>query len=114
MYYKKKNAEEFTIPGGTNGVLYPSSPKGDQTIAIVETDGVYPKNGVSMNDYCTETFILIKGKLEILVNDKMYILEDEGDLLRVLPKNKYSIKGKGKVIVSISPNWKSEQNHIIK
>lgn len=114
MYYKKRDAEEFFIPGGTKGFLYPSSPRGDQTIAIVEMEGVYPEEGCSINDYCTETLVLIKGELEVRVNDKKYELKEEGDTIRILPENKYSIAGKGKVVVSIAPNWDSTQNHIIK
>ena len=113
MFYQKKDVEKFIIPGGTKGFIYPSSPKGDQTIALIEANGVYPEKGYSINDYCTETIILISGCLEIAVNENKFVLKNQGDILRILPNSKYSVKGKGMAIVSISPNWDSKQNHII-
>lgn len=113
MFYTKKTGEKFNIPGGTEGILYPSSPNGDQTIAIVEMDGVYPKKGYSINDFCTETIVLVSGYLEVEVSGEKFILKEEGDMIRILPNNKYRVVGKGKSIDMISPNWDKNQNHFV-
>jgi len=93
-------------------MLYPSSPKGDQTIAYVEMDGVYPEEGYSLNDVCTETMFLVEGSIEIEV-DKRWNQLNAGDLFMVLPGNKYRVRGKGKTLDLITPAWDKSQNHII-
>ncbi|MCX6784637.1 MAG: hypothetical protein NTV81_01725 [Candidatus Komeilibacteria bacterium] len=112
MFYKKNQAEKFLIPGGTEGLLFPSSPKGDQTVAVVEMDGVYPASGYSLNDFCTETIYLIEGLLEAEVSGEKYVLQS-GDLLVILPGNKYKLTGQGKSVDLITPAWDKSQNHII-
>ena len=112
MLIKKEIAESFSISGGTNGAIYPSSPKGDQTIAIVWMDGAYPEMGYSLNDLCTETIFLLEGKFELEADGKKYQLES-GDLFMILPGTKYRIFGKGKAIDFISPAWDKSQNHLI-
>ena len=112
MFVKKEMAESFSIPGGTKGAIYPSSPKGDQTIAVVEMDGIYPEKGYSFNDFCTETIFMLEGKFELEADGKKYQLE-KGDLFMILPGTKYRISGKGKSIDFISPAWDKSQNHII-
>lgn len=112
MFVKKESAQKFTISGGTKGVIYPSSPKGDQTIAVVEMDGVYPEKGYSLNDFCTETILMIEGKFEIEANGQVYNLK-EGDALMIFPGTKYKIAGQGKAADFISPAWDKSQNHII-
>jgi mannose-6-phosphate isomerase-like protein (cupin superfamily) len=113
MFVKKELAQSFSIQGGTNGAIYPSSPKGDQTIAVVEMDGVYPSDGYSVNDFCTETIFMLEGKFELEAEGKKYQLES-GDLFMILPGVKYRIVGKGKSMDFISPAWDKSQNHIIK
>jgi len=112
MLIHQKDAQSFTIPGGTQGYLYPPSPQGNQSIAVVETDGRYPKKGYSINDVCTETLYMLEGEFTLTHNDDTIILKT-GDVFMILPNNKYSISGKGKACVFISPSWESNQNHII-
>lgn len=112
MIVKKEQSSNFTIPGGTEGRIYPSSPKGDQTIAYVTTDGVYPEKGWSINDKCTETIFMIEGAFELEVNDEKFRLEKD-DLFIILPGNKYRIKGKGTALDLITPAWDKDQNKII-
>lgn len=112
MLLKKKYAEEFSIPGGTEGVIFPSSPKGDQTVAVVEMDGIYPESGYSINSVCTETICLIEGELEVEIEGKKYEME-KGDVCVILPGNKYKVRGKGKSFDFITPAWDKKQNKII-
>ena len=112
MFYKNSQAVKFSIPGGTNGLIFPSSPKGDQTMAVVEMDGVYPETGYSLNDFCTETIYLLEGSLLAEVGGQEYNLTP-GDLLVILPGNRYRITGRGKSVDLITPAWDKAQNHIL-
>ncbi len=112
MHIQKPQAEKFSIPGGTEGVLYPPSPLGDQSVVQLEMDGKYPQKGYSINDVCTETVLLLEGRFEVEYGDDRFIL-NPGDMVMLLPKKKYRITGKGKAVVCIAPSWDSKQNHII-
>ena len=112
MFIKKINSKKFTIAGGTEGSIYPSSPDGDFTVARVSMDGKYPQNGFSVNDVCKETLFLLEGKLEVQIEDEMFKME-EGDLLTVEPNKKYKIKGRGQAIDIITPAWEKNKNRIV-
>ncbi len=107
-----KDAQSFTIPGGTKGFLYSPGPDKAYSIAIVTMDGVYPEKGWSINDICTETMYLQSGKLTVNIENDTFILEP-GDMISVLPGKKYQVRGIGETIDVITPAWVKEQNHII-
>lgn len=79
---------------------------------MVEMDGHYPPKGWAINNVSTETMLLLEGKLEVDIEDKTYALEP-GDLVFVLPKNKYRTRGKCKVAVLITPSWDQNINKFI-
>ena len=112
MFYKKKDAQKFNIPGETSGAIYPSSPLGDQTIVTVEMDGVFPEKGYAINDRCTETIFILEGKIELEADGKKYQMET-GDLFMILPGTKHRLVGKAKSMDFISPAWDKSQNHIV-
>lgn len=111
MKYTPNDAQHFTIAGGTKGHLFPAHPSGEQSIACVEASGVYPEHGVSVNDRCTETLYVIEGLLEVTVNGVANQLT-AGELIMILPGERYSIRGTGKVLDCITPAWDGKQNHI--
>ena len=112
MLLSKASAVSFTIPGGTVGSLYPSHPNGEHTLALVETNGVYPERGWSMNDRCTETLFMLDGAFTLFVGSERILLKSN-DAYIILPNNKYRIEGTGKALVVITPKWDKTQNHII-
>lgn len=112
MFIRKNEATPFTIPGGTTGVIYPDHPTKEMTIAVVETDGVYPEQGYSLNQRCTETLYMLSGEFTLTANDAVYVLK-EGDVFMVLPQTRYALKGKGKAMVVITPAWDKSQNSIV-
>ncbi len=112
MLIKKNQRKSFHIPGGTEGKIYPSSPNGDQTIAVVETDGVYPEKGWSLNDVSTETIFMQEGEFVIKTKEEEYALK-EGDMFLVFPGTKYRIEGKGRAVVFITPSWEKNNNKIV-
>jgi len=114
MYIPKDQAKKFTLPGKTEGSLYPSSPQEDQTIAMVETDGKYPESGYSVNDVATETILLLEGGIEVYTHKTgRWQAMEKGDLFMVLPRTKYKLRGKGKCAVFITPAWEKNNNQII-
>lgn len=112
MFIKKADATKFTIPGGTTGLIYPDHPAKEMTIAVVETDGIYPEKGRSVNERCTETIYMISGEFILTANGVPYTLH-EGDVFMILPHTEYSIVGKGKAIDIITPAWDKKQNSIV-
>ncbi len=112
MLIKKEKAKNFTIPGETRGILFPSSPKGDQTVAAIEMEGLYPLKGYSVNDVSTETICLLEGNFTLEADGKSYQMEP-GDIFMVFPGIKYRIEGNGKAMVFISPAWEKNKNKII-
>lgn len=112
MYYTTQDAEQFTIEGGTVGRLYPADPNNAQSIAYIEMDGQYPVEGYSINEFCTETLYILEGEFIEEVDGKEYILKP-GDVLMVLPGQKYKSRGTGKALVFITPGWEKSQNSII-
>lgn len=112
MLLQKNNAQKFSLPGGTNGLIYPHDNQDDFTVAYVEMDGTYPVSGYSINDYCTETIAMIEGELELEMDGNIFNLL-AGDVFVIKPKNKYRLKGRGKSFDFITPAWDKKQNHII-
>ena len=63
IHIAKSNAKKFSIDGGTEGLIYPDHPKGEHTIAKIAMRGNYPDVGYSVNTRCTETIVMLKGKM---------------------------------------------------
>ena len=105
-------AQAFEIPGGSTGRLYPDHPRGEHTLAVVTLDGVYPEEGLSCNEVCTETLYLVRGHLEATVADETSEL-GPGDMLVILPRHPYRLVGDAEVVVVITPAWRPEQNRIL-
>lgn len=112
MLIKKEERKSFTIDGGTEGDIYPSSPKGDQTIAVVRMKGVYPQSGWSLNDVSTENIFLLEGSFTVKTEEGSHHLTP-GDMFLVFPGVKYKIEGEGRAMVFITPSWEKNNNQII-
>lgn len=112
MLSRKTDLKKFTIPGGTEGFLHPSSLEGDFSIAQVIMDGVYPKSGYSINDISKETLLMIDGTFNVEVEGEEFKL-NKGDMLIIHPNKKYRIKGKGEAVDVITPAWEKNKNQII-
>ena len=111
-YFRREEAAAFTVPGGTTGVIYPSHPHGEHTIAHVSMKGAYPDSGYSINDRCTETLFMLSGSFAVRVDEKVYHLE-KGDELIILPGSKYRIEGEGEALDLITPSWDKAQNKLV-
>lgn len=112
MYINKADATTFSIPGGTQGAIYPDHPNKEMTVAVVEMDGVYPEKGFSINTRCTETIYMISGSFVLNANGQEHHL-NPGDMFMILPNTKYSIAGTGTAMDVITPAWDKSQNSIV-
>lgn len=112
MKQSPAEAQFFTIPGGTRGRLYPPGPGNAFSIAVVTMDGVYPEKGWSINDVCTETMYVQTGRLKVEIEEETFTLK-KGDVLSVLPRKKYRVRGQATTLDVITPAWDKKQNHII-
>ena len=110
--YSTQDAQAFEIPGGTKGFIFPSHPKGEHTIAVISADGMYPEKGYALNDVCTETVYVVEGQLVVTINSKEESV-NSGELIMILPGQKYTIRGKAEAIDFITPSWDKNQNHIV-
>lgn len=112
MLLTQKEAQPFTIAGGTSGLLYPPGPNDAFSLAVVTMDGVYPESGWSVNDRCTETMYVQEGELTVDIEEETFTL-GVGDILSVVPGRKYRVRGKATTIDLITPAWDKKQNHSI-
>ena len=112
MFIKKSQSKDFSIPGGTNGKIYPSSPDGDFTLAHVSMDGFYPQKGFSINNTSKETLYILEGSFKVEVEGELFKLE-KGDVIMIDPQKKYRIEGKGEALDIITPAWEKNINKII-
>lgn len=106
--YTLKYAKEYDIPGGYC-YLYPDSPTGRLSCALVEQTGRYPEKGFKQNEICTEAFYVIEGKLKVTIGKKTFIMK-ANDVVYIPPRTPYAVEGKGKSFVFIEPKWDSAQN----
>lgn len=107
--FTKKDAKHYAIPGG-DCYLFPDSPTGRLSSALVDQVGRYPAKGYQVNDVCTESFLVLEGNLKFTINGKTKKMHPM-DVAYIPPKSPYAIKGDGKVFVFIEPKWDPKQNH---
>lgn len=112
VLHKATDATRFSIPGGTSGAVYPAHPTGEQSVAHVHMDGVYPVVGYSINTRCTESLFMLQGSFRVRTDDTEHLI-GKGDFLIILPGTKYRIEGGGEALDIITPAWDAKQNSIV-
>ncbi len=108
MFYSLTDAKQYDIPGG-HCYLYPDSPTGRLSCALVEQDGRYPTAGFRQNAVCTEALFVIDGDFQVIMDNKAHPLKSR-DMVYIPPHTPYAVEGKGTVFVFIEPKWDSAQN----
>lgn len=112
IHITRADAKSFRIKGGTNGIIYPDHPKGEHTIAHITMRGKYPVVGYSINATCTETIVMLKGKMKIRTGSDIHEMRRD-DVLVIMPNVKYRIEGEGEVLDVITPRWDKKQNSVV-
>jgi mannose-6-phosphate isomerase-like protein (cupin superfamily) len=80
--------------------------------AMVKLTGRYPDTGCVTNLKCKELAHVISGSGKVVVEGKEVLLS-EGDLVLILPKEKYFWEGNMVLFVSSTPSWTIEQHRKI-
>lgn len=108
LIFTKDDAKQYDIPGGVCW-LYPDSPTGRLSAALVHQDGRYPETGYRYNEMCTEAFFIISGKFTITIAGKAHVLPPNS-VVYIPPRTPYAVEGTGDSFVFIEPKWNSGQN----
>lgn len=104
----KQNAEEHR--NGKNCIAR-EYPLGDKDIngAVVTITGRYPETGFAVNEVCKELIYIVRGKGIMGINGEEQSLQ-QGDLVLLLPSEKYYFSGDMEMFVSCTPAWFAEQH----
>lgn len=108
LIVSQADAKQYEIPGGVC-TLYPDSPTGRLSCALVRQQGRYPVEGKRINSRCTEAIYVVDGELHISAGDVQAVLRS-GDVVYIPPGNPYCIEGKATAFVFIEPKWDKTQN----
>lgn len=102
------DAAKYEIPGGTCH-LYPDSPTGRLSCALVQQKGRYPEKGRKVNKTCTEALFIIRGTFTVTLGDTTQKVT-ANDVVYIVPGTPYSLEGEGDAFVFIEPKWDGKQN----
>lgn len=87
---------------------YPLKEK-DLNVALVEINGRYPDNGEVTNQVVKELLYVVKGKGKVVIDSTEHMI-GSGDVVLLLPNQKYFYDGVFTLVVSCSPAWYPEQH----
>ena len=76
--------------------------------AIVLIQGRYPSTGYALNLVCKEMAYIISGSGRVVVEEKEYPLS-QGDVVLLLPGEKYFWDGDMKIFMACTPAWAPDQ-----
>lgn len=86
-------------------------PLGDTDIngTVVKLSGRYPDNGYVTNEVCKELVYVLRGSGSLVVGGETQELR-EGDLVLLLPGEKYYFEGSLDMFMPCTPAWYPEQH----
>jgi mannose-6-phosphate isomerase-like protein (cupin superfamily) len=80
----------------------------DMNGAFVSIQGRYPSSGYALNLICKEMAYIISGSGRVVVEEKEYPLS-QGDVVLLLPGEKYFWDGDMKIFMPCTPAWTPDQ-----
>lgn len=89
-------------------IEYPFENETDINSAVVELNGRYPDNGLSLNEVCKEIVYVIEGSGTVSAGDAIANLHS-GDMVRIESHEPYYFEGAMKLLISSSPAWYPDQ-----
>lgn len=109
---KESQAEKFESSPTTTIFEYRM---GDKQIngAIAEINGRYPEEGRVVNEESKEMVFVLEGGGKVVVEGRE-IQFQKGDLLLIVPGEKYFWEGEMKIFMANTPAWKPEQHKFVK
>ncbi len=80
--------------------------------AKVILKGRYPEKGLAENLQCKEMAFVVQGSGKLVVEGREYLLS-QGDLVLILPREKYYWEGEMTLFVPSIPAWTKEQHRYL-
>lgn len=105
---KKKNVVKNKIGKHCTAFEYSLGDK-DINGAIAELSGRYPQEGRVVNNECKELVYILRGKVDLHIENKIVELE-QGDEILIMPGEKYFWDGEAKLFMCCNPAWYPEQH----
>lgn len=86
-------------------------PLGDKDIngAVIRLNGRYPEKGYVTNEVCKEMAYVIEGAGTLTVSQETHEIK-QGDVMLLLPGEKYYFEGQLTMFMPCSPAWYPEQH----
>lgn len=108
---KKSQAKRFKSFLSTT--IWEYQMKDDQLSgAVAQINGRYPKKGRVVNKESKELVFILEGKGRLVVEGKEIWFE-KGDLLLILPGERYFWEGKMRIFMANTPKWRVEQHKFV-
>lgn len=104
-------AQEFILNDGCRAYEYPLGDK-DINGAIIKLDGRYPQKGYALNTVCKELAYIIEGNGTLTQGSTNHELQT-GDMLLLLPGEKYYFEGRMTMLMPCTPAWYPEQHQTV-
>lgn len=108
---KKGEIARFEHGQTCTAIEYPLADP-DINVAIIELQGRYPQTGRALNEISKELAYIASGKGKISVEDKETEVS-EGDLVMVLPGEKFYWEGEMTIFMPCVPAWTPQQYKIV-
>ena len=100
---RKSDAVEYKNSEQCTALEYPLGDK-DINGTIVTVTGRYPETRFAVNEVCKELVYIVRGKGVLGINGKEHAFQ-QGDLVLLLPGEKYYFDGDMEMFVSCTPAW---------
>ena len=108
---RKTDTKEFQNSKTCTVFEYPLE-ENDINGAVVNLSGRYPIIDRVVNLTCKELAYVIRGTGKLVVEGKEILLSD-GDMVLILPNEKYFWEGTMTLLITCTPAWTIEQHHLI-
>ena len=107
-FVQKSQRQAFKNSDACTAYEYPFEDR-DINGAVIELDGRYPDSGRVVNNVCKELVYIIQGSGKVFVEGDEKLLS-VGDMLMILPGEKYYFEGKLEMLMPCTPAWYLEQH----
>jgi len=104
---RKSQSVKFDHGRTCTAIEYPLEDK-DINVAIIELRGRYPQTGFALNEISKETAYVVSGSGLVVVEGKESPVS-EGDVIMIMPGEKFYWEGKMALVMPCTPAWNPEQ-----
>ena len=108
---RKTGTREYKNSDVCTATEYPLADK-DINGAVIVLNGRYPDEGYVVNEICKEIAYVVEGSGRLVMPDKEETLQ-AGDLVLLLPGERYCFSGEMKLFTACQPAWHPEQHKYV-